>query len=676
MLKINNKNAQIGIFVIVGVILLIVSIFLFSQSKVDLFSTTQTKQTNQFVEIVNYCVDSSAKQGLFLLGFQGGYIEIPEHISANPTRNIDLGLQIPNWDTQRGEIPTIPFMQNQLNQYVQDNVQGCLISNFISLENQYDISYDFSNLKINSQINQENVQIEVDFPIEFKSINANERYSVSDFFINLENIRLGNLYELALEIYNLELRTNLFEELTLDQIYSASDYSSPLSMPSEGMSFTCSKRIWTKDQLKRNLANLNNNNFKYLYFEGTYFNDLVFNANLNEELGTSNLRQYYDNQYRFNLQNSQRSFSNYKVNVIMPSVEITAQEGYLQRYPFREFDVTPSSGQLIKPISMSVDVGAKIPIPCIQIYHHLYTLDYDLIVTLEDMNSDGNGYFFQFPIRVQVDENVPKKKAFSYVSTQFDELTATSDSYCQADQMLYPVDIYVEDVKSGELLSQVNISYNCISLTCDDMGQTVRPFFRGVERQFAVPKYEGLFPFCIGGQVIAQKEGFHQLPNKEFLETTSELLQRDITLQYDVEMVSIKEFDITRETFLAVFKETREGFRVLDEEDGRFFITIENKNLNFYSEAMWPNNGEFLNKIELLELDNTKYNISIIFVDKDSNLKGLFEVENKVLNSNQGDTLQVIIPASQVTIEEDLFLEFYEYMEIMTSNPDYGVIIK
>lgn len=669
----NNKNnkGQISIFIIIAVILLIVSIFLFVNSQTDFFLSAQQKQTNQFTDVVNYCVENSANQGIFLLGFQGGYINVTPEIRANPNRHTDFGLIIPNWDSQRGEIPTIESMENELDSYITNNAQECIRTNLNDLENQFNIDYDLNSFEINSQINKENVQFEIELPIEFNEINSQDSFSVSDYFINLEEVRLGNLYELAVEIYNLELDSNLFEELTMDQIYSASDYTSDVSMPSEGMHFSCTRRFWTKPQLQENLANLNNNNFKYLHFRGTFFNSEVFDANLNGE--NQDLQQYYEKQYSFDLNNPQESFENYKVGVSMPSTEVTGNEGFLQSYPFRDFDVTPSSGQLVKPIRINIPTGGAlgldIPIPCIQLYHHLYTLDYDLIITLTDMNEDAEQFFFNFPMRVQVDENIPKEQSFTPIANTFDQVTATSQSYCEPEQMLYPVTVFVRDVISTNYLSEANISYNCLSLSCE-MGETQRPTFRGIERN-TVPRFEGEFPTCINGEVIAEAEGYHQLPNTQSLDTTQDLLNREQTLDYEVEMAPLKKFEIDAYSFLAVDKDTNRGDRVLNDDDGTFYVSLENDKYDFQTQAMWPNNGEYLNNIELLELEDVKYNVSIIYMDGNSKLRGLLEVEDYALNPSQGNQVEIVIPSSSEEITQEEFLPFYEHMEKIIDSLDY-----
>ncbi len=666
----NEKKGQISIFIVIGIILIFVVIFLFYNSG-GITSFWETPLEKKIKDTVEDCILREGESGAFLLGFQGGYIEIPRTVSVNPNKYIDLGLKIPNWDSEKGNVPTIESMQEELNAYVSEQALSCINANLRQLDEFARIEIA-EEMEIETEINKENIIFSASLPIKVSDENSEDVQTYSKYSVKLEELRLGDLYDLAVEIYNLEENTHFAEELTLDQIYSASDYSSAISMPTEGMSFSCNSRVWTIPQLKKNLANLNNNNFKYLYFDGTYPIDEIIDANLNEQFGTLDDRAYYESHYVYSLDNKKTSFEDYKVDVMMPSTEVTGREGYLQSYPYREFEVTPSSGSIVKPMKMEVDLGAKIPIPCIQIYHHLYSLDYDLIVKLTDTNEDGQNYFFQFPLRVLIKNNNPKEELASPI-VNVEETTATNEAFCSNESKQYPTIIYAIDKTNSVLLSDVNISYKCINLECD-MGVTKKPTFNGVERIYADPYFEGDFPFCIGGNVIAQKEGYYT--SKVRIDTSPDLLDRENAPYYDIEMIPVKEFVIDKNTFLIINREDGTGKRVYSEEDGSIYISVENKGYDFESEAMWPNEEGFLDKIELLDDDEATYNVSVIYADKDYNLKGILEINNWKPNIHSGNYLEVTITGTSSYIDEDSYIDFYNYMNSELVNPFSSVGIK
>jgi len=115
-----KKIAQVSIFVIISAIIVLVGVFLVFNSEVDFFVSHETQLKNSVSDVVKSCIEKDAENGVFLLGFQGGYIEVPKEISINPKRNVDLGVKIPNWDSERGEIPTISSMENELNIYISE----------------------------------------------------------------------------------------------------------------------------------------------------------------------------------------------------------------------------------------------------------------------------------------------------------------------------------------------------------------------------------------------------------------------------------------------------------------------------------------------------------------------------------------------------------------------------
>ncbi|MDA3856480.1 MAG: hypothetical protein PF569_09570 [Candidatus Woesearchaeota archaeon] len=661
MLK--KNKAQISIFIIIGVILIIVLSFLFFSGKYELFIPHDTKIKNQVSEIVEDCVYDATSRGVFLLGFQGGYIEIPLDVAANPSKHADFGSIIPNWDSERGDIPTILSMQRELENFVKEEAYSCVYNNLNNMTN-FDISIDEKDtFEVESRINDHNVVVESYFNVKFNEKNSEEILTVSDYYVKLDNTRLGSLYKLAVEVYNHEGSTYVFEDLIIDQIRSADNYGDPESMPTEGMSFSCSNKIWTKEQLKKNLANLNNNNFRYLYFDGTYSKESLYQSSFNEDYGTLGLRDYFDKNYVVDMGNINSDFANYNVEVFMPSTEITNSEGYFQSYPYREFEVSPSSGQIVRSMEMEVDLGAKIPIPCIQVYHHLYDLDYDLIVKLTDYSEDGNYDIFQFPLRIIVENNEPKKVSFTSIVQE--PRTFNLDAYCNDESYEYPLKVIALD-NYGNYLDRVNVSYKCINLKCD-MGETKIP-----SNVLGYPKPELVtdYPFCIGGKVIGEKEGYFTAEQR--VNTDSSLLKREVFFGenfVELEMIPIISYDVDVETFLVKYADGQ-GDRIMDESEGSVIITVENKELKFDSTAMWPNGGDFLNKIEFLDDPEVVYNVSIVFMDAESQLRGLLELEDfsPELSSNR---IQFVIPGSRTPIEENGYLEFYEYVQSVSTDFDY-----
>ena len=657
-------------FVVIGIILIIVVAFLIATSDFSIFKSFDFRAKNQVKQIVDDCILDSAQRGAFLLGLQGGQIEIDDLVRNDPRRHTEIGgLIVPSWDSLDDDIPTIFSMERELGNFIESESISCIESDLRVLEETFDIEIDDS-YSVDVSINSEDITVEGTLLISFSEKNSDREVSVSDYAVKLEDIRLGDMYELAAQIYVYEQNTNFMEELVLDQIYSASDYSNRDSMPSEGISYSCSGQVWTYEQLKDNLINLNKNNFKYLQFEGTFPKDYVYDANLNDDLETKHLRPYFENHYAFDIGDLPDSYLNYEVSVFLPYSDSYEGSDRITKDPFfgrDSFSVKPSSGQVVKPMTMRVMDG-RIPIPCIQIYHHLYSLDYDLIMSIKDRNFDSNGYFFQFPLRIKVEDNAPKQRRPIAFDPANQPLTVNNNNYCTNESYMYDTIIYAR-INDGidTPLSGVNITYQCIHLSCD-MGVTARPIYGGFTREYAIPVLDTKFPWCQGGTVIGEKEGFHR--GVERIDTPRDDRYKPIAV---VELTPLKEFAISVGNVNIV--EDGQGKRLYSEDDGSVYITIENEKKEFESFAMWPNNGEIFNKLSFLDdIDETYYNLTVVYVDSNGDLKSMFDIGNWSPDIHSGNEISINIPASPEPLNEENFIIKYGLiMNLVVNDSRYGV---
>jgi hypothetical protein len=665
----SNKKGQVTIFVIIGVILILVVTFLLSNSQFELFESKETKLINQVSDIVDSCIKINSEQGLFILGMQGGFIELDRTQLAVPRSYIDLGFKIPSWEILPNRVPTISSMEDELNEYVINNAGNCISSNLEALDDIFDFE-DFKTLKVSSKINQNNVVVESNFPITFSEKNSEEVISIESYFLKIENNNLGDLYNLGIEIYSTEQQQDILSNLVMDQIYSSSDYSTRESMPTEGLSFSCAKRIWTKSKLKDNLVNLNNNNFKFLYFEGTLPISELYDSTFNGVDISNDARGYYENFYTFTLEDTQPSFGNYKVEISMPTTQSTQKGNYFQKDRFRSFEITPNDGELIQSTDMKVNIGiGSIPIPCVQLFHHLYTLDYDLLVKITDYSENGNKNIFQFPLRVQINNNAPSSEipfTLPQVS-QDNKLTATDSKFCAEENRLRPETIYVSDINTEDTIQGANITYECISLSCD-VGTTDRASTRGF---YTTTKsyLETKLPYCIGGTLTAEKEGYFS--TKEIIDTST---TADNQKGYrEIKLIPKKSYQLSENTVFAIFN-GGSGKRITDEDDGMMFISIKNEEYDFQSQGLWPTEQGIMDTLEFLELDDITYDVSVILTDKDYELIGIFELKNWTADIHQGNTIKITIPSTSSPLGEGEFIDFYESSnKLVSGEVDLGL---
>ena len=649
------KKSQLTIFIVFGIILVLTSVFMIFIFDIKLFETEKSKLENSVIKIVNDCSYDISKRGIFFLSLRGGFLEISREILVDPRKYVKMGDTIPLWDSSRNFYPTISSMENELEIFIEEDLTNCIRSNMIQFDNI--LEYELGDLaESDVEIFDEEILIRVNFPIRFWQVNSNEVIELETFSNTLEDEKLGKLYELSLKIYNKNSQEKFLEDLILDQILTASDYSKRESMPTEGLIFSCIPRVWTKAELKKNLARLNNLNFKFLQFENTYPKDEILNSLQNEEW-----KQYYRNFYTIDV-DANRNNRDLDVEVLMPSVEITSNEGILQKYPFSKFEVSPSSGELVKPIDFKIE-SLKISAPCVQIYGHRYDLEYPLIVSIKDTKTSS---FFQFPIKIQIENNYPKydnTKIIDYVPN-----TLNVQTFCEEQNRNNLFQIFAYDALTNENLNGVNLTHKCLSNYCE-LGQTKVDSLYGVDLINYEPRLNTNLTFCVGGEIEARKEGYHSI--SKIIDSTNQDQLETVYLP----LIKLKEYDLNQENFLFISQSSGHGVYPNEEKES-IYVSFKNDKNNFEADAVFSSfsKQEELNKLNLLA-GNFMYNFSLIYADENGELLGIFEVENMQINTKEGNKIKFIAPYTK-DLDEENFLQFYGKMINKTLVGKYRVSLE
>ncbi len=139
---------------------------------------------------VQECLDKSANNMISLLAFQGGYISILNNSFVYDIDGVDFYV---NYAYNNEKIiVSKEDIKKELDYYIKESFINCI--DFSVFEEQgYDIEYSFNN--INSAVNENNVLVNIDFPITVKfndkTKELNEKYSV------IVNARLGHVYDIV-----------------------------------------------------------------------------------------------------------------------------------------------------------------------------------------------------------------------------------------------------------------------------------------------------------------------------------------------------------------------------------------------------------------------------------------------------------------------------------------------
>ena len=626
--KMNNyeleKKGQISMFVILAIILVLVGVIYFIFSQTSIFETPQSKSQEQISEIVRFCVEQNLDNAVKVLQFKGGRINSEPYEDQVEVETFDFDVY--SWD----RIISLDEMQLELETEVEEKAVSCLLTNLKDLNELYDIQgFSKETFDLDVTIQEDQVSTIVNMPLSVKLKSGDESWEYSSLNLEMPSALYTN-YELAKAIYLEHQNNYVFEDLVLDQIAVAKDYSDPTaSIPTVGIDFSCDTPVWRASEIQYSILSMNEHNFKFLYFNDTKSIDRRFEGYSDE------IVDYYSKAYVKDLEylNEEVDFSDSEVRVVIPKKYTRTQDSvYLTN--FRTFLVNGDEKEFVSARNMKF--GGKIPIPCMKTYSFFYDLDYDFLVEIESFEN-SKLEIFRLPIRIQIESSEPKRRAelSQSIISEDVQFTRTPEIVCSDENSIYDVDIYTQQVSSGGLspLYGTEVSMRCSGVVCTDLGEMTT---QATNSQAFV---KAKLPYCSRAQIIAQKEGYFQLDTIQKIETLGfegscgesflEIDELDFNgkVPYlDVCLVkkNILNFDVSSSTLFNI-----DTTQTLINPTGELIVQFENVDLDFNSFGYVDfTSGDSNLEIEVLDVDSMNFNISVMYYENDE-LVSYYVFENQ-----------------------------------------------
>lgn len=468
-----KKRGQVSIYILIGVVIIIIVGLSFY-----IVGNTILKESGRDLDIrpelipaknfIDSCILDVAREGVDLIGLQGGNVNIEEEVIVNPLvkfgNSLDLfgngALNVNYWfyRTPNGintlSVPSEQDMEREIGEYIMRNIASCYED--LALFDQYDVSYS-STSKINVDIKEDRVLINVESPLEITSggITSN----LNKFSVVLDT-KLGKLYSLGRGILEKENEKLFFEEMTIDMIGLYDE------IPGSNVEFTCDKKTWRRSQVESDFKKIVETNVQNV---GTFKTERYYSLGVGS---TANVNFRYSKEWPF------------EIGIIPDEGEIMEGESIIER-----------KGPL-KYLSSFV---------CLNSYHFVYDVAYPVLVTLEE-----DGDIFQYAFMVVVDNNQPRKNII-----EFDLIEEDDFDVCKVRN--HNVDVSVVGIEGVVLspLDNAQVSFNCFNSVCD-IGSTVNG---GLDEAF---------PQCLNGKITAEKEGYDKA---EVLLDTNSAASVSITLE-------------------------------------------------------------------------------------------------------------------------------------------------
>ena len=471
----SNKKAQVTIFIILGIIVLLaVALLLLFQTEIFRFKTEEIIPTEKG-KLENYlttCIEQIGEEALFKMGLQGGYLDVPSDIAHDASQNLRLSSQlvVPYWAYgQQTRIPPLEDIKIRIDNYMKQNLRSCLL-NLQPFQESYEI-IEKSPIEPNTEITAAKEIFNVRWDIELKNKAGETIAEVIDHQAE-SSIKLKQVHELASLIIDREMSTLKFEDITQDLL--ALEHP---DVPTAGMELSCTKKNWDLLQVQSSLKKLLHTNIKQIQIKGT--NIIEYPENL----------PYYQNHYLWD------------IGETVNNKNINAYFNYEENYPFT-FSITPLSGTKLQ--STMLGGTDQISFLCLQNWKFTYDLSYPVLVRIRD---ETTGYNFNLAFTVHIIKNNPNRNEIVSRPSLAIE-TIDSEEFCANKKVPMTVKTYelIENdlgVFNREEISNVNLSYTCLRYKCD-LGQTsFNPYT-------ASSKITTNFPYCVGGILRGVKQDYKE----------------------------------------------------------------------------------------------------------------------------------------------------------------------
>ncbi|MBI2547817.1 hypothetical protein HYW21_00545 [Candidatus Woesearchaeota archaeon] len=576
-----QKRGQVTLFILVGFLLVFaIGIYFFVKGQFFVEPRTVPESIAPVKTYVEACLSTIAERNVITIGMQGGYLTLPKEIDLDPFAYLSVGgMKLPYWYYKgKNRMPSRTAMAQDLASQITAELPGCLRS-FADFNDLFLVTPK-GNISTVVSINDEEVIVELDYPLQIRNLKETEAVAWSKF-ITAVPFRLGLAYDLAKGIMELENEAFFLEELTIDQIASS-------DLPFEGLYPTCREKVWSEQlEIKPYLQNLVKYNMHYLTFAGTSYLDSGI--------------PYFQKQYHFTVSN--RTYDKMSVTPF-----------YDDNFGMT-VDVYPSRGDQVKAIPLAIPLVGT----CLKLYHHFYSVEYPLVFIITDKQDPEKPYLFHFVTPVLVDKNQPDRQRSLYtVSDEFRSIT--SDDYCA--EGIKEVEVFAQDAITGNMLEDVNLSYQCVGFVCN-LGKTKTPLFQGYPTG-GWPSLHASFPFCVNGWLKAEKEGY--LENVSTVTITDEEQIQNVKLQ----MVPLQKLDYG---FTLI---NHDGWtpqlRTLQDNE-HIFLTLTSKDYDFEQSIYYPTEGPDYSELSLL-LDDSTYTVDIKLLRDDELIGGLY-LENWTVTRNE-----------------------------------------
>ncbi len=495
-----NKNGQLTIFIIIGILVLFVAagVLYFTKSTIIEKITaegepviTDVPQAFQPLQLyTENCLSQIGKRGLLILGEQGGYIYpdlVGQYSSTNPTEADGINLEplkVPYWhyNTEPNPSRKITFsslqpklyakddptmsIEAQLSRFVNERIDAC-VDNYQPFTTQGFTVKVLTPPEIKTIVTENSVNVWLKREVDAQQGESTHHFD--QFYVKIP-LQLKHYYDVAQQITQAQQNYSYLERQGMELISVYSDASPTQFPPTSGVTYDFFSTLsWNEGQLKQKFQGL-----------------LVSYVPLLRFLGSEN---FYYTIYPEGELLAQKVVD----NMVLPLTGAEDLKVNFDYFGWTPYFKTNSEQGVIKPEDVFVKFGVLSFAQ--QRYETHYDASYPVLVTLADENAlDGEGYHFAFSLESNIRNNQPAVAA-EIPAPYPRRITSLA---CREEQRdTKPLKTVVVDSFSKEPVELVKIGFSIPNHADCEMGLTDK---KG--------EFESSYPSAYGGRVDFVHEGY------------------------------------------------------------------------------------------------------------------------------------------------------------------------
>jgi len=201
-----NKKAQITLLIIISIV--VVGAILVTYAIKTKSNSTKTLQTysdpeiNQINQEIQFCVEQRALDAIYLIGLQGGYINIPNDHIQTDLSNIAYGLK-----NRKNTFPSTSKIESEIQDYIELTTSFCL-------NQESYLQLTITQQDPEADINIKDSEVEISVSITTSITKDDRTYELNHPYKTTIPIRLGRIHKTINEIIKKHLEDPNYIDIT------------------------------------------------------------------------------------------------------------------------------------------------------------------------------------------------------------------------------------------------------------------------------------------------------------------------------------------------------------------------------------------------------------------------------------------------------------------------------